>query len=91
MAVSNLLIGAIGALLATNQPAALSNLVSETTGVSITAIDTNSPLALELHKIEEQDDAAAVEVDQWIQPKRWNAAIKAPVIPNARVEPPYPR
>jgi tetratricopeptide (TPR) repeat protein len=53
--------------LATNQPAALSNLVTETTGVSVSAIDTNSPLALELHKIEEQDDAAAAEVDEWIR------------------------
>jgi len=64
--VTNLLIGAIGALLATNQPAALSNLVTQTTGVTVTAMATNSPLAMELHKIEEQDDAAAADVDEWI-------------------------
>ena len=65
--MSNLLIGAIGALLATNQPAALNNLVTQTTGVSVSAVDTNSPLAQELHKIEEQDDTAAAEVDDWIR------------------------
>ena len=51
MAVSNLLIGVVGAMLATNQPAALSNLVTQTTGISVSAlstnaIGTNSPLAL---------------------------------------------
>jgi tetratricopeptide (TPR) repeat protein len=65
--VSNLLIGVVGAVLATNQPAALSNLVTQTTGMSISVTDTNSPLAQELHKIEEQDDAAAAEVDDWIR------------------------
>ena len=84
MAVSNLLIGAMGALLATNQPAALSNLVTQTTGVSISAIDTNSPLAQELHKIEEQDDAAAAEVDDWIRQNDEFAA-KGAGIPKAEL------
>jgi hypothetical protein len=57
--VSNLLIGVLGAIMATNQPAALSNLLTETTGISISAGNTNiagstnSPIALELQKIEE--------------------------------------
>jgi tetratricopeptide (TPR) repeat protein len=67
LGVSNLLIGALGVMLATNQPAALSNLVTESTGVSIPVTDTNSPLAQELHKIEEQDDTAAAQVDEWIR------------------------
>jgi tetratricopeptide (TPR) repeat protein len=65
--VSNLLIGVLGALVATNQPAALSNLVNQTTGISITAVDTNSPVEKELQKIEDDDDAAAAEVDGWIR------------------------
>jgi len=72
MAVSNLLIGVLGAIVATNQPAALSNLVTETTGISISAVSTNltvtnNPLQLELQKIEDADDAAAAEVDGWIR------------------------
>jgi len=67
MAVSILLIGVLGAALATNQPAALRHLVTETTGVSLSAAGTNSPLALELQKIEDQDDATAAEVDRMIQ------------------------
>ena len=67
MAVSNLLIGVLGALVATNQPAALSNLVTQTTGVSIAAVSTNNPVEQELEKIEEADDAAAAEVDGWIR------------------------
>jgi tetratricopeptide (TPR) repeat protein len=65
--VSNLLIGVLGALVATNQPAALSNLVTQTTGISVAAIDTNSPVEKELQKIEDDDDAAAAEVDGWIR------------------------
>ena len=67
MAVSNLLIGVLGALVATNQPAALSNLVTQTTGVSIAAVSTNSPIEQELQKIEDEDDVAAAEVDGWIR------------------------
>lgn len=70
MAVSNLLIGALSALIATNQAEALSNLVTQTTGISlpaVAAVATNSPLEIELNKIEEQDDAAAAEVDGWIR------------------------
>jgi tetratricopeptide (TPR) repeat protein len=70
--VSNLLIGVLGAIVATNQPTALSNLVTETTGISVSAVSTNSSatnnsLALELKKIEEADDDAAAEVDGWIR------------------------
>jgi tetratricopeptide (TPR) repeat protein len=84
MSVSNLLIAALGTMLATNQPAALSNLVTQTTGISIPAIDTNSPMALELHKIEEQDDAAAAEVDDWIRQNN-EFAKKGAAIPKAEL------
>jgi len=54
-------------MMATNQPAALSNLVTETTGISVAAIATNSTPEQELEKIEEEDDAAAADVDKWIR------------------------
>jgi tetratricopeptide (TPR) repeat protein len=84
MAVSNLLIGVLGAALATNQPAALSNLVTQTTGISVSVTDTNSPLAQELHKIEEQDDAAAAQVDDWIR-ENDEFAKKGAAIPKAEL------
>ena len=80
MAVTNLIIGVLGALVATNQPAVLSNLVTQTTGVSIAAIGTNNPVDQELQKIEEQDDAAAAEVDGWIRENQEFAA-KGAAIP----------
>jgi tetratricopeptide (TPR) repeat protein len=82
--VSNLLIGVLGALVATNQPAALSNLVTETTGVSIAVVDTNNPVEKELQKIEDDDDAAAAEVDGWIRQNQEFAA-KGAAIPAAEL------
>jgi tetratricopeptide (TPR) repeat protein len=65
--VSDLLIGVLSALLATNQPAALSNLVVKKTGLSVTVPDPNDPVEREFHKLMADDDAAQAEVDQWIQ------------------------
>lgn len=67
--MSNLLIGVLGALVATNQPAALSNLVSQTTGISVSVpnTSTNSPAEQELEKIESNDDDAMAEIDGWIR------------------------
>jgi tetratricopeptide (TPR) repeat protein len=53
--------------MATNQPAAVSNLVLQTTGVSVKVASTNDPVERELDQILEQDDAAQAEVDRWIQ------------------------
>jgi len=64
--VSNLLIGLLGALVATNQPAAVSNLVLQTTGVSVTVPNPNDPVEKEYQKLLEDDDDAQAEVDQWI-------------------------
>lgn len=89
MPVSNLLIGVLGAIMATNQPAALSNLVTESTGISISAVSTNlagtnSPLQIELQKIEDADDAAAAEVDGWIR-ENHDFAAKGAGIPDAEL------
>jgi len=64
--VSNLLVGLVSALVATNQPAALSNLVVERTGVSLEITDPNDPVQKELKKLMEQDNEAQAEVDKWI-------------------------
>lgn len=65
--MSNLAIAAVSVLLATNQPAAVSNLVQSQTGISISLNETNDPVELELQKLMKADDAARVEVDKWIR------------------------
>lgn len=64
--MSNLAIAAVSVLLATNQPAAVSNLVQSQTGISISLNETNDPVALELQKLMKADDTARIEVDKWI-------------------------
>jgi tetratricopeptide (TPR) repeat protein len=65
--VSNLLIGLLGALVATNQPAAVSNLVTQTTGLSITIPDPNDPVEKEYKQLMTDDDVAQAQVDDWIR------------------------
>lgn len=64
--MSSLLIGLLGVLVATNPPAAVSNLVLTTTGISVKLPDANEPFRKELDKLMEEDDAAQAEVDDWI-------------------------
>jgi len=61
------LIGLLGALVATNPPVALSNLVARTAGVSNTVPNPNDPIEKEYQTLLEMDDAAQEEVDQWIR------------------------
>lgn len=75
--MSSLLIGLLGALVATNQPAAVSNLVATTTGISINVAAANDPVERELKKLMEEDDAAQAEVDEWIRENRKFAAAGA--------------
>ena len=65
--MSNLLIGLLGALVATNQPQAVSNLILTNTGISITVPDPNDPVEKAYRKLLADDDAAQEEVDQWIR------------------------
>jgi len=65
--VSDLLIGLLGAALATNQAAAVSNFVQKQTGISITVPDKNDPVEREYQKLLEMDDEAQEEVDKWIK------------------------
>jgi tetratricopeptide (TPR) repeat protein len=82
--VSSLLIGLLSALVATNTPAAVSNLVSQTTGLSISIPDPNDPVEKEYKKLMEDDDAAEAEVDGWIQENQAFAA-KGAAIPPAEL------
>jgi len=65
--VNELLVGLVGALVATNQPQAVSNLVQQNTGVSISIPNPDDPAERELHQLMIEDDAALAEVDKWIR------------------------
>jgi cytochrome c-type biogenesis protein CcmH/NrfG len=77
--VNNLAIGLLGAVLATNQPQAASNLIQSQTGVSVATFDASNPAEQELQKLMIDDDAALTEVDQWIQTNNALAATGAGV------------
>jgi tetratricopeptide (TPR) repeat protein len=87
--VTNLLIGLLSALVATNQPAAVSNLVEQTTGIKVDIPDPKDPVEMAYRKLMEDDDAALDEVDKWIQENRAFAAKGAgesSVTLNARIK-----
>jgi tetratricopeptide (TPR) repeat protein len=63
--VSDLLVGLLSAVLSTNPPQAVSNLVAEKTGVSISVVNTNDPVENEYYKIILDDDAAEKDVLHW--------------------------
>jgi tetratricopeptide (TPR) repeat protein len=65
--VNDLLIGLVSAVLATNQPLAVSNLLQQHAGVSVAMINPNNPAEQELQKLMTEDDAATAEVDKWIR------------------------
>ena len=64
--MSDLTLGLLSALLATNQPVAVSNLVAEHTGVALPIVDVNDPAERELHQLMINDDAALDEINSWI-------------------------
>ena len=65
--MNGLLIGLLGALVATNQPRAVSNVVQQTTGVPVSIPNPNDPAEKELDQLMDKDDAAQAEVSKWIQ------------------------
>jgi tetratricopeptide (TPR) repeat protein len=65
--VTNLIIGLVGALMATNPAAAASNLLSQTTGIVVNIPDPNDPVEQAYQKLLEDDDTAMAEVDQMIK------------------------
>ena len=65
--MNNLVIGLVGALLATNQPLAVSNLIQQDTGMTVPVVNPDDPAAVELQQLMEEDDATLSEVDKWIR------------------------
>ncbi len=65
--MSKLLIGLLSALVSTNEPAAVSNLVENTTGISIDVANPKDPVEREYKAIMRQDDEARTEIDKWIR------------------------
>ena len=64
--MGDLTLGLLGALLATNQPVAVSNLVAEHTGVALPIVIANDPAERELRRLMIGDDAVMDEVNAWI-------------------------
>ncbi len=65
--MSNVLTSLFSLLLATNQPAAASNLVEQSTGLSIAAIEAKDPVGQQLRQLMREDDDARAEIDKWIR------------------------
>lgn len=68
--MSDLLVGILSAVLATNQPAAVSNLVQQKTGISISLPDKNDPVEAEFQKLMDLDDASQEEADGLIKQEK---------------------
>lgn len=87
--MNDLLVSALSALLATNQPAALSNLVKSVSGIIVHVPDKSDPTETEYQKLLEADDLAQAEVDDWIKENNEFAAkgagVDRPTL-NARIE-----
>ena len=66
-AVSSVLIALLGAMMATNQPVAVSNVVKRTTGVSLTIPDPKDPVEKEFRALMIADDEAHDAVDSWMK------------------------
>ncbi len=63
--MSDLLAGLLSALVATNTPLAVSNLVQQKTGVALPVVDPNDPVEQEYRKLMAADDAAVEEITKW--------------------------
>lgn len=63
--MSDLLSGFLSALLATNQPSAVSNLIQQKTGLKIELADPNDPVEKEYRQLMADDDDAQADADRW--------------------------
>jgi tetratricopeptide (TPR) repeat protein len=63
--VNDLTVSLLAAVLATNQPQAISNLVQQRTGVSVQLTNPNDPVKQELRNVMIDDDAAIDDVQAW--------------------------
>ncbi len=64
--MSDLTVGILSALLATNQPAAISNVIQQQTGITVPVVDQNDPTEKELRAVMVEDDVALDEVNDWV-------------------------
>ncbi len=64
--MGDLTLGLLSALLATNQPVAVSNLVAEHTGVALPIVNHQDPAERDLRNLMIGDDAALDEINAWI-------------------------
>lgn len=53
--------------MATNPPAAVSNLILKNTGVKVAVANANDPVDQEYRRLMQEDDVAQAEVDEWIR------------------------
>ena len=65
--MNELLIGLVGALIATNQPLAGSNLMQPNAGVPVTMANPNDPAEKALTELMGRDDDVLAGVDKWIR------------------------
>jgi len=72
--MTNLSIGLLVALVATNQLVADSNVIHQTTNAAVEVANTNSAVEQEFKKLEDMDDDAQAEVDKWIRDNQAFAA-----------------
>lgn len=63
--MSDLLAGLLAALISTNTPTAVSNLVQQKSGLTIEIADPNDPVEKEYRKLVADDDAAVEEIEKW--------------------------
>ncbi len=64
--MNDLTLSLLAAVLATNQPQAVSNLVQQSIGVSVPLATTNDPVVQELRAVMIDDDTALDEVQAWM-------------------------
>ena len=65
--MNELLIGLVGALIATNQPLAGSHLIQQNAGVPVTMVNPNDPAEKALAELMAKDNDVLAEVDKWIR------------------------
>ena len=65
--MNDLLVGLLSALVATNAPTAISNVIQQQTGLAISVASPGDPADRALQQLMADDDAAQADVDKWIQ------------------------
>jgi tetratricopeptide (TPR) repeat protein len=78
--VNNLLIGLVGAVLATNQPLAVSNVIQQQAGYSVAVANQNDPAENELRAVMQADDDSQTEVSDWIRTNTYSATTNAEML-----------